>query len=129
MLALALLALAAGGGDGTYSGRTEEGGKVAVVVEDGRVVRLKTTLRVYVCDPEGDIAPVRVVVRPAAPLTGRGRFAFTAGPVSERLTARGRLAGVRGMHGTLRLRGTIGTGDPCSSPPVAFTARRPAAER
>jgi hypothetical protein len=128
VLALALLALAAApGGDGTYVGRTAEGGKVSVVVEDGRVTRLKATMRVYVCDPEGDIGPVRVRVRPAAPLTARGVFAFVAGPVSERLTATGRLAGLRGMHGTLRLRGTIGTGDPCSSPPVKFTARRPAA--
>ena len=131
MVGLALLALAAGAGapstDGAYSGRTTEGGKVTVVVEGGRVARVKATVRVYVCDPEGDIGPVRVVVRPDAPLTATRTFAFTAGPRSERLTLAGRLAGVRGMHGKLRLRGTIGTGDPCSSPPIAFTARRPAA--
>jgi hypothetical protein len=131
VLALALLALAAGAGapstDGTYAGRTSEGGKLTVVVEGGRVARVKATVRVYVCDPEGDLGPIRVTVRPDAPLTPRRTFAFTAGPPSERLTVGGRLAGVRGMHGTLRLRGTIGTGDPCSSPPIAFTARRPAA--
>lgn len=89
---------------------------VTLVVRDRHVVRVDTRLRRFVCDPFGDVGPVRVTVRPDAPIARDGRVRFTAGPPSERLTLRARFRPGGRAGGRLRLRGTIGTGDPCASP-------------
>jgi hypothetical protein len=106
-----------------YAGRTAEGRALRLEIRGRRVARLTATLRRYRCATFGDIGPLRVDVRPGAPL-GRGRtFAFTAGPPSERLAARG-TAGARRASGRLRVVGTIATGDPCRSRWVRFRVAR-----
>lgn len=118
MLVAALaLALAVGPpADGAYRG---EG--VALLVRDGAVIRVRATVRRMVCDPFGDIGPLRIAasVRDAT-IAPDGRVAFTVGPPSERLTLRARFDGRGRARGRLRVRGTIGTGDPCRSPRVRF---------
>ena len=103
-----------------YRGATRAGGLVKVRVAGGTVVRAEATVARYACRLTGDIGPLRVVVRPGAKVRA-GRLAFTAGPPSERLTLRARLRHGR-LHGRLRVRGTIATGDPCASRTERFGA-------
>ena len=106
----------------TLRGRTSEGAAMALTVRDGRIVRVRVTLQRYVCVPEGDIAPL-AVDDPASGRVGRaGGFGFTTGPFSERLRIDGRIGGAgRRARGSLIVRGTIGTGDPCRSRRVTFS--------
>lgn len=106
----------------TLRGRTSEGAPMALTVRGGRIVRVRVTLRRYVCIPEGDIAPIAVDDPAAARIGASGRFGFTTGPTSERLRLDGRVTrGGRAARGSLTLRGTIGTGDPCRSARVTFS--------
>lgn len=106
----------------TLRGRTSQGAAMALTLRGARIVRVRVTLRRYVCVPEGDIAPLEVTVAPDARLGAGGSFGFTAGPPSERLRVDGRVGAIsRIARGSLRLRGTIGTGDPCRSPRVTFS--------
>lgn len=116
-IALAALALAgAPPADGTY-----RGDRVALVVRDGAVTEVRATVRRMVCDPFGDIGPLRIASPVAdGAIDERGRVAFTVGPPSERLAVRARFDGRERARGRLRVRGTIGTGDPCRSPRVRF---------
>ncbi len=107
----------------TYRGKTSEGGAVRIVVADGHVQLATVIVGRYVCKPEGSIGPMSVQVHPAAPITA-GRFAFDAGSMPESLAMRATFGAHRTVRGTLRAHGTIGTGDPCSSPTFRFTARR-----
>ena len=105
----------------TLRGRTSQGGAMALTLRGGRIVRVRVTIRRYVCDPQGDIAPLDVAVAPDARVGAAGGFGFAAGPPSERLRVDGRLgAGGHRARGSLRLRGTIGVGDPCRSPRITF---------
>lgn len=115
-VALAAVALAAPPADGAY-----RGDRVALVVSDGAVTAVRATVRHMVCDPFGDIGPLRIVAPVATAAIGDdGRVAFTVGPPSERLTVRARFGADRRARGRLRVRGTIGTGDPCRSPARRF---------
>ena len=106
----------------TLRGRTSEGAPMALTVRGGRIVRVRVTLRRYVCVPEGDIAPLAVDDPASGRIGAAGRFGFTTGPLSERLRLDGRIApGGRAARGSLQLRGTIGTGDPCRSRRVTFS--------
>ena len=115
LAALAVAASVAPVGDGAYRARD-----LTLVVRDRRVVRVDATVRRFVCDPFGDIGPIRVRERPDAAIDRGGRLRFTVGPPSERLTVRARFGGHGRARGALRLRGTIGTGDPCASPTRRF---------
>ncbi len=106
----------------TLRGRTSEGAAVALTLRGGRVVRVRVTLRRYVCVPEGDIAPIAVDDPASGRVGASGAFGFTAGPISERLRVDGRIGrDGRRARGSLILRGTIGTGDPCRSRRVTFS--------
>ncbi|HEY8583725.1 MAG TPA: hypothetical protein VIL49_12285 [Capillimicrobium sp.] len=114
--ALAALALTAPApADGLY-----RGDGVALTVRDGAVVRVRARVPEMLCDPFGDIGPLRIVDAPAAPVGGDGRVRFTVGPPSERLTLAARFGREGRARGRLRVRGTIGTGDPCRSPRQRF---------
>ena len=102
-------------------GRTSEGAPLVLTLRGGRIVRVRVTLERYVCVPQGDIAPVRVDATADARIGPRRRFGFSAGAPSERLRVDGTItASGLAARGSLRLRGTIGTGDPCRSPRVRF---------
>lgn len=106
-------------------GRTSEGAAMTLTLRSARIVRVRVTLRRYVCDPEGDLAPVSVTGSPGARVGRAGAFGFTVGPASERLRVDGRLGTGRTVaRGSMRLRGTIGTGDRCASRRVSFRLRR-----
>lgn len=125
LTAFAAVALAAPAPpDGIYRGTTAERLPVRISVRDGRVAKTVVRIGRYVCVPEGDVAPLAVTVRPSAPIGADRRFSFAAGTMPESL----RMSGTFGARGTLRGRlqayGTIGTGDPCRSPTLRFTARR-----
>lgn len=118
--ALAVSAPAAG----TYRGSTAEGRAITLTVAQGRVARVDVAVVDYACDLEGDIGPLAVRVRPGARIGSSGRFGGSAGPFSERLRIDGRFGRRARVRGSLRLRGTVGTGEPCSSPRISFSARR-----
>jgi hypothetical protein len=106
----------------TLRGRTSQGAPMALTVRGGRIVRVRVTLRRYVCVPEGNIAPIAVDDPASARVGTAGAFGFTTGPISERLRIDGRIGrDGRRARGSLILRGTIGTGDPCRSPRVTFS--------
>jgi hypothetical protein len=96
-----------------------------VTVAGGDVVRVRAGVARYRCETFGDLGPVVVDRRGRARVSSARRFTFAAGPAAERLTVTGRLArGRRSVSGTLRLRGTIATGQACASRPIRFLARR-----
>lgn len=102
-------------------GRTSDGAPMSLTLRGGRIVAVRVTVRRYVCDPEGDIGPLAIASAVATRPGPARRFGFVAGPGSQRLRVDGRFAAdARLARGSLRLRGTIGTGDPCSSPRVTF---------
>lgn len=107
-------------------GRASDGEAMRLALRSSRITAVRVTLRRYVCDPEGDIGPLMVAaVLPATRVHARGIFGFSAGPPSERLRVDGRLsADGRRAGGSMRVHGTIGTGDPCRSPRVTFRLGR-----
>jgi len=107
--------------DGAYAARTTERRTITLVVRDGRVVRAAATIARYPCRGFGDLGPVRVVVTVDAPIARTGRVAFAAGPAAERLAVRARWRAGGAVTGALRLRGTIGTGEPCASRRIRFS--------
>ncbi len=106
-----------------YTGHTIEARRIVIDVAARRVVRLRVGVRRYRCETFGDIGPVVVARRVDVRVRRDGRFRFTAGELAERLTASGRLRGRR-ITGTVRLLGTIATGQRCASAKVRFTATR-----
>ncbi len=109
--------------DGTYAGHTTEGHKIRVVVAHGEVSRTMVSITHYVCDPHGIVGPVLVRVRPHARISRRAvRFEAADAPLLLRMRAT--FGARRTLRGTVRARGTIGTGDPCASPAIHFSATR-----
>lgn len=111
---------------GAYRGATVRHGRVALEVRAHRVVAVAATVAPYRCATFGELGPVRVRVRvrPGARIGAGGRVSLAAGPAAQRLALRARFRRGGRVRGTLRLRGTIATGDPCRSPLLAFHARR-----
>jgi hypothetical protein len=106
-----------------YTGHTIEGRRVVLEVRGRVVVHARAGVRRYRCETFGDVGPL-VVDRAVHARIGRdGRFALTAGAPVERLRVSGRLARGR-VAGTLRLTGTIATGQRCASATVRFAAQR-----
>ncbi|MBI5105344.1 MAG: hypothetical protein HZB46_10265 [Solirubrobacterales bacterium] len=119
---LALFATAAAA-TGSFAAVSEDRRRVVVTARDGVVVRVRAGLARYRCEGFGDLGPQVVDERGRARIGAGGRFAFRAGEPAQRLVVRGRLRGRR-VAGTLRGSGTIATGQPCASGPVAFRSRR-----
>jgi hypothetical protein len=106
-----------------YTGHTTEGRRVVLEVRGRAVVHVRVGVRRYRCETFDDVGPVVVGRTVHARVGGDGRFRFTAGPPSERLVVAGRLA--RGMaRGTVRLVGSIATGQRCASATLRFAATR-----
>jgi hypothetical protein len=98
-----------------YTGHTAEGRRVVLDVRGRSVVHVRVGLQRYRCETFGDLGPVVVSVGGRARISAAGRFTFAAGDPAQRLTLRGRLERDGRMRGTLRVRGTIATGQRCAS--------------
>jgi hypothetical protein len=104
-----------------YAGRTDEGRRIVIEVKDRRVALVHAGVDFYRCAQFGEVGPLRVHVRPAAAVGRTGRFSFSAGERAETVNVKGRITGRR-MTGTLRVSGTIATGQECHSHTLRFSA-------
>jgi hypothetical protein len=112
-----------------YTGHTIEGRRVVLEVRGRAVVHVRVGVRHYRCETFDDIGPV-VVARAGHARVGRdGRFRFSAGEPAQRLVVSGRMGSGGVVRGTVRLTGTIATGQRCASASLRYTARRPLKHR
>ncbi|HWI75137.1 MAG TPA: hypothetical protein VNT55_24460 [Baekduia sp.] len=108
-----------------YSGQTTEHRRIVISVRARSVVAVRVGIERYACDTFGDVGPLVVREKVHARIDARGRFALTAGEEAQRLTISGVVrTKARTVTGTLRLRGSIATGQKCASATLRFTARR-----
>jgi hypothetical protein len=109
-----------------YTGHTIEGRRIVVQVRGRLVVHVRATVERYPCKTFGDVGPVTVSEPGRARIARDGRFRFVAGPDAGRVTVAGRVRRARGgsVRGTLRLKGTIATGQSCASATLRFSAAR-----
>ena len=108
-----------------YTGQTAEHRRVVVDVSGRFVVGVRVGVARYRCETFGDVGPLVVRESGRARIGADGRFAFRAGEEAQRVTVRGVLRRhARRVAGTVRLVGTIATGQKCASATLRFTARR-----
>jgi hypothetical protein len=109
-----------------YTGHTTEGRPIVVQVRGRVVVRVRVSVVRYPCDTFGDVGPIVVREAVHARIAADGRFHFTAGEPAQRVTVAGRVrrAGGGSVRGTLRVRGSIATGQRCASATLRFAAAR-----
>ncbi|MCW3001715.1 MAG: hypothetical protein JWQ20_1013 [Conexibacter sp.] len=107
-----------------YTGHTIEGRRIVVQVRGRMVVGVRSALGRYTCETFGDIGPLRVSEAGRAPIAPDGRFRFIAGEPAQRVTVTGRLRHSGAVRGTLRVRGTIATGQRCASLTLRYAAHR-----
>jgi hypothetical protein len=104
-----------------YGGRTDEGRRIVIEVARGRVVLVHSELNSYVCRTFGEIGPLRVHSHASARIDKHGRFSLKVGEPAEMVIARGTVTN-QTAAGTLRVSGTIATGQECHSHTVRFVA-------
>jgi hypothetical protein len=108
-----------------YTGQTIEHRRIVVEVRGRMVVGARVGIVRYPCADFGDIGPVTVREAGRAAIGRDGRFRFTAGEPAQRITISGVLR--RRTHrisGTVRVRGSIATGQRCASGTLRFSAVR-----
>lgn len=108
-----------------YTGHTTEHRRVVVDVAGRSVVAVRVGVLRYRCETFGEIGPLVVSEKGRARIGADGRFVFRAGETAERVTVRGVLR--RRTHritGTVRVAGSIATGQRCASATLRFTAAR-----
>jgi hypothetical protein len=108
-----------------YTGHTIEGRRIVVEVRGHAVVGVRAGVRRYPCATFGDVGPLVVRETGRAAIGIAGRFAFRAGEPAQRVIVTGTLR--RRTHritGTLRVRGSIATGQRCASATLRFSAAR-----
>jgi hypothetical protein len=121
VLAAALIAAAAALAP-SYAGRTDEGRRIVVETTGASTVTLvHAAIASYECERFGDVGPLRIHARARARVTRTGRFSLTYRDGVERTTVRGTLTPKKAT-GTLRVTGTIATGERCASKPLRFRA-------
>jgi hypothetical protein len=107
-----------------YTGHTIEGRRVTVQVRGRTVVGVTATVARYPCETFGDVGPLRVRETGRAGIARDGTFHLTAGEPAQRVTLTGRLRRAGTVAGTLRVQGTIATGQRCASATLRYTAHR-----
>jgi hypothetical protein len=108
-----------------YTGQTSEHRRIVLEVRGRSVIAVTAGIGRYRCADFGDIGPLVVRERVRATIGRDGRFRFTAGEIAQRITVAGTLRRRTGrITGTVRLRGSIATGQRCASARVRFTASR-----
>jgi hypothetical protein len=100
-------------------------GLVTITVRKGVVERVRVEAPSFTCDPFGDIGPFKGVVRPAARVRSDRTVSFSA-RVDEvdRLAFRASFRRDGTVVGRWTGRGTIATGQPCTTGTRRFVARR-----
>jgi hypothetical protein len=108
-----------------YVGQTTEHRRVVLDVRGRTVVAIRVGITRYPCATFGDVGPLVVRERARARVRADGRFRFTAGEPAQRITVAGVLRRrTRRITGTLRVHGTIATGQRCASATLRFAAAR-----
>lgn len=108
-----------------YTGHTAEHRRVVVDVSDRAVVAVRVGILRYRCETFGEIGPLVVREPGRARVGADGRFTFRAGEEAQRITVRGVLRRrTRRVTGTVRVVGSIATGQRCASGTLRFTATR-----
>jgi hypothetical protein len=109
-----------------YTGHTTEDRRIVVEVRGRVVVGVRAGIGRYACETFGDVGPL--VVRAGdlrAPIRRDGRFRLSTGEPAQRITVTGTLRPRTGrITGTVRVRGSIATGQRCASATLRFAATR-----
>jgi hypothetical protein len=108
-----------------YAGQTAEHRRIVLDVRGRTVVGVRAGITRYPCADFGDVGPfvVREVLR--ARIGRDGRFRFTVGEPAQRITVSGVLrARTHRITGTVRVHGSIATGQKCASATLRFAAAR-----
>ena len=106
-----------------YTGRTAEDRRIVVEVRGRAVVGVRVGIGRYPCATFGDVGPIAVRETGRAWIGRDGRFTFRAGEVAQRITVTGVVrARTRRVTGTVRLHGTIATGQRCASATLRYRA-------
>lgn len=108
-----------------YVGQTTEHRRIVVDVRGRAVVGVRVGVTRYPCADFGDVGPLIVREAGRAAIGRDGRFRFAAGEPAQRVTITGVLR--RRTHritGTVRVRGSIATGQRCASGALRFVAQR-----
>jgi hypothetical protein len=110
----------------SYRGHTTEDRSIVVEIRGSAVVAVRAGIERFPCDTFGDVGPLVVRETGLRAAIGRdGRFKLTAGEPAQQITIAGTLR--RRTHritGTLRVRGSIATGQRCASATLRFSAAR-----
>lgn len=108
-----------------YAGQTAEHRRIVLDVRGRTVLGVRAGITRYPCEDFGDVGPF-VVQEPLRATIGRdGRFRFSAGEDAQRITVRGVLRSrTHRISGTVRVHGSIATGQKCASATLRFTAAR-----
>jgi hypothetical protein len=108
-----------------YTGHTPEHRRVVLDVAGRSVVAVRVGIARYRCETFGDIGPLVVRESGRARIGADGRFTFRAGEEAQRVTVRGVVRrATRRVTGTVRVVGSIATGQRCASATLRFTATR-----
>jgi hypothetical protein len=108
-----------------YAGQTTEHRRIVVEVRGRSVVGVRAGITRYPCADFGDIGPFVVRESGRATIGRDGRFRFSAGEPAQRTTLSGVLrTRTHRISGTLRVLGSIATGQRCASATLRFTAKR-----
>ncbi|MET0604472.1 MAG: hypothetical protein ABW167_20980 [Baekduia sp.] len=108
-----------------YVGQTTEHRRIVVDVRGRAVIGVRVGIRRYPCADFGDVGPLTVRETGRAAIGRDGRFRFAAGEPAQRVTITGVLR--RRTHriaGTVRVHGSIATGQRCASAKLRFSAAR-----
>ncbi|HEV7494211.1 hypothetical protein [Baekduia sp.] len=108
-----------------YTGHTTEHRRIVVEVRGRAVVGVRVGITRYPCADFGDVGPLVIREAGRAAIGRDGRFRFVAGEPAQRITIAGVLR--RRAHrltGTVRVRGTIATGQRCASGTLRFVTER-----
>lgn len=106
-----------------YVGQTTEHRRIVVDVRGRAVIEVRVGVTRYPCADFGDVGPLVLRERGRAAIDRDGRFRFVAGEPAQRVTITGILR--RRTHritGTVRMRGSIATGQKCASAALRFVA-------
>jgi hypothetical protein len=106
-----------------YVGQTTEHRRIVLDVRGRAVIGMRVGITRYPCAAFGDVGPLVLRERGRAAIDRDGRFRFAAGEPAQRVTITGVLR--RRTHritGTVRVRGSIATGQRCASAALRFSA-------
>jgi hypothetical protein len=108
-----------------YVGQTTEHRRIVVDVRGRAVTGVRVGITRYLCADFGDVGPLILRERGRAAIGHDGRFRFVAGEPAQRVTITGVVR--RRTHritGSVRVRGSIATGQRCASGVLRFVAER-----